>query len=165
MSLVNIMFCSNRTFCFSQNQTTYSVACLVTAWLVIIVEDFDFGILAYITTVCYEKSTDIRKIRGIVSIMSPSTDMTWAQVLITSYGFHGGWNGVWVGFLGVFSVSQISFQHFSTLISFKSFHFISPCDDTIGMVSRHDLQYRSFIASHPSTRPCVGHELRIFFRM
>ena len=25
-----------------------------------------------------------------------------------------------------------------------------------------DLQYRGFIASHPSTRPCVGHELRIF---
>ena len=26
-----------------------------------------------------------------------------------------------------------------------------------------DLQYRGFIASYPSTRPCVGHELRIFF--
>ena len=25
-----------------------------------------------------------------------------------------------------------------------------------------DLCYRGFIASHPSTRPCVGHELRIF---
>ena len=25
-----------------------------------------------------------------------------------------------------------------------------------------DLQYRGFITSHPSTRPCVGHELRIF---
>ena len=25
-----------------------------------------------------------------------------------------------------------------------------------------DLQYRGFIASHPSIRPCVGHELRIF---
>ena len=25
-----------------------------------------------------------------------------------------------------------------------------------------DLHYRGFIASHPSTRPCVGHELRIF---
>ena len=24
-----------------------------------------------------------------------------------------------------------------------------------------DLQYRGFIAAHPSTRPCVGHELRI----
>ena len=24
------------------------------------------------------------------------------------------------------------------------------------------LKYRGFIASHPSTRPCVGHELRIF---
>ena len=36
MSLVNIMFRSNRTFCFSQNHITYSVACLVTAWLVIV---------------------------------------------------------------------------------------------------------------------------------
>ena len=26
-----------------------------------------------------------------------------------------------------------------------------------------DLQYRGFIASHPSIRPCVGHELRIFY--
>ena len=42
MSLVNIMFCSNRTFCFSQNQTIYSVAFLVTAWLVI-VEGFALG--------------------------------------------------------------------------------------------------------------------------
>ena len=25
-----------------------------------------------------------------------------------------------------------------------------------------DLQYQGFIASHPSTRPCVGHELRIY---
>ena len=41
MSLVNIMFRSNRTFCFSQNQTTYSVALLITAWLVI-VEAFGF---------------------------------------------------------------------------------------------------------------------------
>ena len=43
MSLVNIMFRSNRTFCFSQNQTTYSVAFLVTAWLVI-VEGFDLAV-------------------------------------------------------------------------------------------------------------------------
>ena len=33
---VNIMFRSNSTFCFSKNQTTYSVACLVIAWLVIV---------------------------------------------------------------------------------------------------------------------------------
>ena len=36
MSLVNIMFRSNRTFRFSQNQTTYSVAFSVAAWLVIV---------------------------------------------------------------------------------------------------------------------------------
>ena len=28
-----------------------------------------------------------------------------------------------------------------------------------------DLQYRGFLASHPSTRPCVGHELRIYYYM
>ena len=27
----------------------------------------------------------------------------------------------------------------------------------------NDLQYKSFIASHPSTQPCVRHELRMFF--
>ena len=43
MSLVNIMFRSNRIFCFSENQITYSAAFLVTAWLVI-VEGFDLGI-------------------------------------------------------------------------------------------------------------------------
>ena len=32
---MSIMFGSNRIFCFSQNQTTCSVACLITAWLVI----------------------------------------------------------------------------------------------------------------------------------
>ena len=36
MSLVNSMFRSNRTFCFSHNQTTYSVAFFVTAWLIIV---------------------------------------------------------------------------------------------------------------------------------
>ena len=36
------MFRSNRTFCLSQNQTTYSVAFLVIAWLVI-VEGFGKG--------------------------------------------------------------------------------------------------------------------------
>ena len=41
MLLVNIMFRSNRNFCFSQNQTTYSVAFLVTAWL-LIVEGFGY---------------------------------------------------------------------------------------------------------------------------
>ena len=54
------------------------------------------------------------------------------------------------------------------LIHFVSFHFIRPCDGASGVVGRHPCYSRTyniggFIASHPSTRPCVGHELRIFF--
>ena len=45
MSLISIISRSNITFCFSQNQTTYSVACLVTAWLVIIVEGYDITVV------------------------------------------------------------------------------------------------------------------------
>ena len=61
-----------------------------------------------------------------------------------------------------FPLPQISFHHFSTLISSISFHFISPCDRASGVVGRHPCYSRGFIASHPSARPCVGHELRIF---
>ena len=51
------------------------------------------------------------------------------------------------------------------LIHFASFHPpLSWCDrrGRPAPLLFTDLQYRSFIASHPSTRPCVGHELRIF---
>ena len=81
------------------------------------------------------------------------------RVSVPSCGFRGGRNGVWVGFSRGFSrfpLLQISFHHFSTLLSSISFHFISPCDGASGVVCR------GFIASHPSTRPCVGHELRLF---
>ena len=49
-------------------------------------------------------------------------------VSVTPCGFRGGRNGVWVGFSQGFSrfpLPQISFHHFSTLISSSLFHFIS----------------------------------------
>ena len=94
-------------------------------------------------------------------------------VSATPCGFCGGQNGVWVGFclgLSVFPchkfLSTIS-PHTSHSFRFISFHFIRPCDGATGVVGRHpsySLTYNigDFIASHPSTRPCVGHELRIF---
>ena len=91
------------------------------------------------------------------------------RVSVTPCGFRGGRKGVWVGLSRGFSrfpLPQISFHHFSTLISSITFHFISPCDGALGVVGRHPSDsrtyiYRGFIASHPSTRPCVGYELRI----
>ena len=50
------------------------------------------------------------------------------RVSVPLCGFRGGRNGVWVGFSWGFSrfpLPQISFHHFSTLISSISFHFIS----------------------------------------
>ena len=88
------------------------------------------------------------------------------RVLVPPRGFRGGRNGVWVGFSRGFSrfpLPQISFDHFSTLISSISFHVIRPCDGASGVVGRHPCYSRIYnISSHPSTRPCVGHELRIF---
>ena len=52
------------------------------------------------------------------------------------------------------------------LIHFASFHLPLWWCDRHGRPAPllfTDLQYRGFIASHPSTRPCVGHELRIFY--
>ena len=78
-----------------------------------------------------------------------------------------GRNGIRQVFFGVspvFSLLQISSNHFSMLISFISFHFISPAPVMVrqawctASLLFTDLQYRGFIASHPSTRPCVGHE-------
>ena len=62
------------------------------------------------------------------------------RVSVPPCGFHGGRNGVWVGFSRGFSrfpLPQISFHHFSTLISFISFHFIRPCNGGSGVVGRH----------------------------
>ena len=50
------------------------------------------------------------------------------RVSVPPCGFRGGRNGVWVGFYRGFfrfPLPQISFHHFSTLISSISFHFIT----------------------------------------
>ena len=57
------------------------------------------------------------------------------------------YNGVWVGFSrgsSRFPLPQISFHHFSTLISSISFHFISPCDGATGVVGRHPCFSRTY---------------------
>ena len=59
---------------------------------------------------------------------------------VSPCGFRGGRNEVWVGFSRGFSrfpLPQISFHHFSTLISSISFHFIRPCDGTTGVIGRY----------------------------
>ena len=69
------------------------------------------------------------------------------RVSVTPYGFRGGRNEIWVGFsrgFSRFSLPQISFHHFSTLISSISFHFIRPCDGASGMVGRHPCYSRTY---------------------
>ena len=81
------------------------------------------------------------------------------RVSATSCKFRGEWNGVWVGSFRSFShfpQQQISFHHFSTLISSISFHFISPCDGASGVVSRHRCYSRTYnigASSHIIPRP------------
>ena len=74
-------------------------------------------------------------------------------------GFRGGRNEVWVSFSRGFSrfpLPQISFHHFSTLISSISFHFIRPCDGASGVVGRHPCYLRTYnigASSHHIPRP------------
>ena len=81
------------------------------------------------------------------------------HVSVPPCGFRGGRNGVWVGFTRGFSrfpVPQISFHHFSTLISCISFHFISSCDGASGVVGRHPCYswtYNIGASSHLIPRP------------
>ena len=81
------------------------------------------------------------------------------RVSVTHCGFRGGRNGVWVGFSRGFSrfpPPQISFHHFSTLISSISFHFISPCDGASGVAGRHPCYSRTYnigASSHLIPRP------------
>ena len=80
-------------------------------------------------------------------------------VSVSPCGFRGGWNGVWVGFSRGFSsfpLPQISFHHFSTLISSISFHFFHPCDGASAVVSRHPCYSRTYnigASSHLIPRP------------
>ena len=81
------------------------------------------------------------------------------RVSVPPYGFRDGRNGVWVGFsrgFFRFPLPQISFHHFSTLISAISFHFISPCDGASGVVGRHPFYSRTYnigTSSHLIPRP------------
>ena len=64
------------------------------------------------------------------------------RVSVPPCGFCGGRNEVWVGFSRGFSrfpLPQISFHHFSTLISFISFHFISSAPVMVRQVESADI--------------------------
>ena len=78
---------------------------------------------------------------------------------------HSMWVSWWTKRSLGFLMLQILFHHFSTLFSLILFHFIHPSDDAsrvIGLFPCYSqtFKYRNFIASHLSTRPCVGRELR-----
>ena len=81
------------------------------------------------------------------------------RVSVPPCGFCGGRNGFWVGFSRGFSrfpLPQISFHHYSTLISSISFHFIRPCDGVSGVVGRHPCYSRTYnlgASSHLIPRP------------
>ena len=81
------------------------------------------------------------------------------RVSVPPCGFRGGRYGVWVGFswgFSRFSLQQISFHNFSTLISYISFHFIRPCDGASGVVGRHPCYSRTYnmrASSHLIPRP------------
>ena len=69
-------------------------------------------------------------------------------ILLTIIGFSRG--------LSRFSLPQISFHHFFTLISSISFHFIRHCDGASGVVGRHpcySLTYNIGASSHLIPRP------------
>ena len=90
---------------------------------------------------------------------SPPTAGVPSSRLAPPCGFRGGRNGVCVGFSRGFSrvpLPQISFHHFSTLISSISFHFICPCDGASGVVGRHPCYSRTHnigASSHLIPRP------------
>ena len=101
-------------------------------------------------------------LRGLVAQAvrhSPPTAGSRVRVSLTPCGFRGGRNGVWVGFSRGFSrflLPQISFHHFSTLISSISFHFISPCDGASGVFGRPPCYSRTYnlgASSHLIPRP------------
>ena len=81
------------------------------------------------------------------------------RVLVSPCGFRDGRNGIWVGYSRGFSrfpLPQISFHHFSTLISSISFHFVSPCDGATGVVGRHPCYSQTYnigASSHLIPRP------------
>ena len=86
---------------------------------------------------------------------------------------HSIWVSWWTNRnLGRFSrcFSCFPYHKFHTTISphLSPFHFIWPCDDASGVFGQHlylqTFKYRDFIASHPSSRPSVGHALTTYYR-
>ena len=81
------------------------------------------------------------------------------RVIYTHMPSFSGQNEVWVGFsLGFsrFPLPQISFHHFSTLLSSISFHFISPRDCASGVVGQHPCYSQTYnigASSHLIPRP------------
>ena len=69
------------------------------------------------------------------------------RVSVTSCGFHGVRNWVWIGFsrgFPRFPLPQISLRHFSTFISFVSFYFIRRCHDASTVVGQHTYYSQNF---------------------
>ena len=90
------------------------------------------------------------------------------RVSVTPCGFRGRRNGVWADFSRVSPV--FPYHQFHSTISPHSFHPFRLISSALVMVRQawsagtlvtHGPIIWGFIASHPSTRPCVGHELRI----
>ena len=79
-----------------------------------------------------------------------------AGVLSSRLG-HSMWVSWWTKRgISRFPLPQISFHHFSILISSTSFHFISPFDGASGVVGRHpchSLTYNIGASSHLIPRP------------
>ena len=115
----------------------------------------DFNYLMQLCFVYKKKASSWRKRLG--ARLPPLGSRV--RVSVPPCGFRGGRNGVWEGFSRGFSsfpLPQISFHHFSILISSISFHFISPCDGASGVVGRHPCYSRTYnigASSHPIPRP------------
>ena len=92
------------------------------------------------------------------------------SVSVTPCGFRGRRNRIREVFSQGFSrfhVPQISFHHFSSLLSFISFHPLPSRDGVTDVVGRYPcysqtINKKGLIASHHSTRYCVEHVLMIF---
>ena len=108
----------------------------------------------------YHPSNNIMAFKTVLSFLTAKLHMgCWLPqlktinfrliiILLTIIGFSRG--------LSRFSLPQISFHHFFTLISSISFHFISLCDGATSAVGRHpcySLTYNIGASSHLIPRP------------
>ena len=92
------------------------------------------------------------------------------RVSVIPCGFRGGTKRglgrCFTGFLP-FSPTTNFIPTFLTTHIIRSIILHPPCDDAPGVVGRHSCfphtSIRGFVTSYPSTRPCVGHELRYYY--